>query len=239
MKYRLAAIVGIMFLIMSSAMACHWFCNGQQGSVPTQGGADIVAFVGQTINFQGSDPDTTVTYEWTVTDDYNQKYSPTTIGRNFAFTVPSSKLNGQGTVCNAGYTVEYTATKSHGDADSLNCIQTGCYKIFAKCQEVGCPTTPDWCFGKEPETKPTVTPPAYDPGFTYTWSYRSLPGGSWNSVGSGTTPSSMPWTTIVAGNYEMWMKQKFGDEVVKECSATNPDLFTVFPTPIGGANHNP
>jgi len=49
----------------------------------------------------------------------------------------------------------------------------------------------------------------------------------------------MPWTTIVAGNYEMWMKQKFGDEVVKECSATNPDLFTVFPTPIGGANHNP
>jgi hypothetical protein len=104
------------------------------------------------------------------------------------------------------------------------------YTIDAKWQEVTCPSTPDWCFGTEPETKPNVTDPIYNPGYVYTWSYRTTARGSWTAAGTGNTPSSMPWTTIIAGSYEMKMVQSFGTEVVKIC---DQDYFTIFPIPTG------
>ena len=220
MNRMLAALAGLLVLMIASASACHWYCCPTSGNpsgmdgVPSASDADQVVATGTTLTFTGTEPGKT--YTWTVKDENGNAKKSGTGSVSYTFTG-----------CNNGYSVIMNVA---GTQDG--CIICDCYTIYVTCPE--CPSISDWCIGHEPLTKPSMPPLA---GFTYWWAYRTTdslgnPTGDWVYLGSGLDPvtatSGKAYNTYASGYYKMWLKMEHGTSI-KDCYMP----FYVEPLPTG------
>lgn len=226
MKYKLAAILGIMLAFMSIAVACHYSCYGVVTTqVPAPTDPTVVAGTQITIH----PADSAATYQWWVQDDGHSGTVlniPFTINsdKGITFTVPASE-------CTHGISVSYTATIDHPQISSsttpvvLTCITSACKKYYVTCPSVTCPNVPNYCSGGSPATVPSLPTPGT--GVTYKWDYKLSTETAWIDAGTGVSPN-IPWTTLGDSSsdktYNMKMVLSVGGVAVQTCN----DNFDVY-----------